>query len=141
MKLWSIFILAGIILAGCINLPGPSGGVVDCGSDKQCFQTHMKQCDPAKISASSGGLFDSLAGQNSGVDISAYAEVKSGTPKACKVYMRIDHMSMPGLPSEVANQINGKDMTCTIDATKANPQPDPSTCSGSLVDVLQSASG
>lgn len=128
---------AVIFLAGCINLPNAStqSAAYDCGTNTQCFQTYLKQCAPAKVIADPGAAFQGYTG--SGPQMVMYTEVKSGTPEACRVYMRFEDLRGENLPVEMQAQLDalkGTDMTCTLQVNRDPiPTPDISKCSGTML--------
>lgn len=156
-----VAVVGVLIFAGCTSEPL---GMVDCGNDIMCFQERAETCSPAKVQFS---LVDILRqagleelGDQMGMDMVFYEEIKGGTAENCTLYARIDEIRLMGIGELTQEEqmsfnmmkgiIEGKEMTCNLPVTQmsgamsvyGNTTFDITEyCTGSLIDLQESLSG
>jgi hypothetical protein len=122
---------------------GTSGtAIVDCGSDRECFEDNMKTCTKSKVSITFGIEEELL------FLMEAENEIKGLEGNDCVVYGKITKFELSEEIQDLAEQfpdVVGKDMTCRIPLSVlsghqqpiATMGPEYNYCEGTYLDAIE----
>ncbi len=140
------FVVAVILASGCTQTPDSTGadlGMIDCGSDRECFTQNLETCTPAKFS------YDLGKEENLTIGFEVISEVRGPEGDNCVTYMKVIKADIPQEFTELypeMKNLEGLDMTCRIPQSLLSDHeealqtmsPTANYCEGSFIDMINS---